>query len=255
MNKATAAAIFVMMAVTPALADQPASTCTAPVPLPIMETHVLPPYPDLSKRLSEQGQTVLQITIAADGSAQDVSLARSSGFERLDSAAVDFVKSNWRWQPLTANCKAATASTRIMVNWRLNNSPFGAFDAEAILDLMTFLPMDAADYPPDALAAKQKGAVLLGVFLSDSGTADRTVIIRGSGVASLDAKSLEIAKSRYHWTPAQMSGKPVGGLVMVIMMWVLPGDPVPTSDQIKSTLKLFLPKAPATATPPPPPAK
>lgn len=248
MRKAIPAAILVLlMAALPALADSPvAPDCT--VPRPILETHAFPPYPDLSKRLSEQGETVLQITIAADGTPQEVSLARSSGFERLDSAATDFVKANWRWQPLSAGCKSI--STRLAINWRLNKSAFGPLDPEALFDVLSFVPMDPADYPPDALAAKEKGVVLLAMFLSDKGEVAKVVVIRGSGVASLDAKSVEIAKSRYHWTPAQMSGQPVGGLFIVGMLWVLPGEPVPSSDQIKAALRLFLP--PARSAPPPP---
>lgn len=246
---------MVSMAMAPAFADiSTAPPC--PAPRPVLETHSFPPYPELSRRLSEQGETVLQIAIGQDGSPQQVSLARSSGFERLDSAATDFVKANWRWQPLPSGCRMV--STRIAINWRLNNSQFEGLGPQSMLDVLSFVPLDPADYPPDALAARQKGAVLLAVFLSDKGVVANAIVIHGSGVASLDAKALELAKTRYHWTPAQMSGKPVGGLLLIGMLWVLPGEPVPSSDQIKATLGLFLqpesvPTPPQSPAPPPPP--
>src|SRR6185369_7576695 len=46
-----------------------------------------PAYPPLSKRLGEQGKVVVRVLIGPDGTAHQVELRQSSGYERLDQAA------------------------------------------------------------------------------------------------------------------------------------------------------------------------
>lgn len=57
-----------------------------------------PPYPALSRRLREQGQVVLRVEVDKDGNVLNVTLKQSSGFGRLDQAALAAVRS-WRFQP------------------------------------------------------------------------------------------------------------------------------------------------------------
>jgi protein TonB len=58
-----------------------------------------PRYPMDSRRAHEQGTVVLSVLLSTDGRVADVSITRSSGFARLDRAAVDAVR-DWRWSPL-----------------------------------------------------------------------------------------------------------------------------------------------------------
>jgi protein TonB len=58
----------------------------------------LPVYPPLSKRLGEQGQVLVKVLISAQGYAQQAAIAQSSGFKRLDEAALNAVHS-WRFVP------------------------------------------------------------------------------------------------------------------------------------------------------------
>lgn len=57
-----------------------------------------PPYPSLSKRLGEQGKVVVRVLIGIDGKAQSTEIKQSSGFERLDQAALATVL-RWRYVP------------------------------------------------------------------------------------------------------------------------------------------------------------
>lgn len=57
-----------------------------------------PVYPPASKRLGEQGKVIVRVLIAADGTAQDAEVRQSSGYERLDRAAVETVR-KWRYVP------------------------------------------------------------------------------------------------------------------------------------------------------------
>jgi periplasmic protein TonB len=76
---------------------RPAAPAPAPtkVELPSSDASYLqnpaPVYPPISKRLGEQGQVVVRVLIGADGTPQKAQLKRSSGFERLDQSALEYV--------------------------------------------------------------------------------------------------------------------------------------------------------------------
>ncbi len=57
-----------------------------------------PAYPALSRRLSETGKVVLRVELDTDGRVDAARVASSSGFKRLDDAALNAVKS-WRCNP------------------------------------------------------------------------------------------------------------------------------------------------------------
>ena len=89
----------------PATAAGPAVAVTpapARVELPSSNADYLnnpkPAYPPLSKRLGEQGKVVVRVFIAADGTAQKAEIQQSSGFDRLDQAALTTVL-KWRYVP------------------------------------------------------------------------------------------------------------------------------------------------------------
>lgn len=48
-------------------------------------------YPPISKRLGEQGKVVVRVLIGMDGTPQKAELKKSSGFERLDRSAMEYV--------------------------------------------------------------------------------------------------------------------------------------------------------------------
>ncbi len=57
-----------------------------------------PAYPPISKRLGEQGKVVVRVLIGVDGIAQRAEVRQSSGFDRLDQAALSTVQ-RWRYVP------------------------------------------------------------------------------------------------------------------------------------------------------------
>ena len=87
-------------AATPAQSGQAKS---APAfSLPSSEAHGLnnpkPAYPKQSRRLNEQGQVLIRVFVAADGSPQQGEIKTSSGFDRLDQEALRTVM-RWRFVP------------------------------------------------------------------------------------------------------------------------------------------------------------
>lgn len=57
-----------------------------------------PVYPPVSKRLGEQGRVVLRVLIDTEGRAEKAEIRESSGYERLDQAALKTVL-QWRYVP------------------------------------------------------------------------------------------------------------------------------------------------------------
>jgi protein TonB len=57
-----------------------------------------PAYPAVSKRLGEQGKVLVRVLIGTDGNAQKAEIRQSSGYDRLDQAAVTTVL-KWRYVP------------------------------------------------------------------------------------------------------------------------------------------------------------
>ena len=70
--------------------------------LPSSEAHGLnnpkPAYPRASRRLNEQGQVMVRVFVATDGSPQQGEIKTSSGFDRLDQEALRTVM-RWRFVP------------------------------------------------------------------------------------------------------------------------------------------------------------
>jgi TonB family protein len=57
-----------------------------------------PEYPPMSQRLDEQGTVTVKVLVRKDGSAGSVTLKSSSGYPRLDKAAIDAVRT-WKFEP------------------------------------------------------------------------------------------------------------------------------------------------------------
>ncbi|MFM2051071.1 MAG: hypothetical protein RL682_1562 [Pseudomonadota bacterium] len=76
------------------------------------------PYPPLSKRLGEQGSVVVRVWIGTDGLASQPSLKTSSGFDRLDQAALNAVLS-WRYVPGKRGGVPEAMWFDVPVNWQL----------------------------------------------------------------------------------------------------------------------------------------
>ena len=75
-------------------------------------------YPAMSRRLGEQGTTVLKVLIGPDGKAISAQLVKSSGFERLDKAAYDTVMRR-RYVPGTRDGVPIALSYNAPIVWVL----------------------------------------------------------------------------------------------------------------------------------------
>ena len=52
---------------------------------------------------------MMAVAIGNDGVPTEVVVKQKSGSDRLDAAAVNYIKAHWRWQPPKEGCGPATA--------------------------------------------------------------------------------------------------------------------------------------------------
>ncbi len=88
----------------------------------IMNTHTIPPYPELSRRLGQQGTVTLRLSIAADGTVTDTQLVTSSGSTDLDNAALAWVKQHWKYKAALQNGQPIASTTEAAVVFNLKNA-------------------------------------------------------------------------------------------------------------------------------------
>lgn len=99
----TPAPVTAVATAEPAAPPAPPSPAAPPrIELPSSSADYLnnppPPYPALSKRLGEQGKVVIRAFIDANGVATQAQIRTSSGYDRLDQAALQTVL-KWRYVP------------------------------------------------------------------------------------------------------------------------------------------------------------
>jgi len=85
----------------------------------IAASHTIPEYPSISRRLREQGTLRLKLTIDEKGSVTGAVVVNSSGFQRLDEAAVNWVKTHWRYTPALQGTKPVSSMADAIVEFRL----------------------------------------------------------------------------------------------------------------------------------------
>lgn len=77
-----------------------------------------PDYPWISRRRGEQGRVILEVGVSADGRAGRIKVKRSSGWARLDQAALEAVK-RWKFSPAMRNGRAVPGRIDVPISFRL----------------------------------------------------------------------------------------------------------------------------------------
>jgi protein TonB len=77
-----------------------------------------PSYPDISRRLNEQGQVIVRVLVGTKGEVLRAELGKSSGFVRLDRTAVSAVR-GWRFLPGKRDGQAEAMWFNVPVNFVL----------------------------------------------------------------------------------------------------------------------------------------
>ncbi len=79
-----------------------------------------PPYPMVARRMGFHGKVVLDVEVLAEGVAGDVKLHQSSGYDILDNAAIQTVKT-WRFSPARRFGQAVTQRFFVPIRFSLED--------------------------------------------------------------------------------------------------------------------------------------
>jgi protein TonB len=80
-----------------------------------------PEYPPAARRAGEEGTVTLKVLVTDGGRAGQVEVAKSSGFPKLDEAAVKEVQRNWRFVPGKEDGKPVSMWHTFAVTFRLTD--------------------------------------------------------------------------------------------------------------------------------------
>jgi periplasmic protein TonB len=79
-----------------------------------------PVYPVLSRRAREQGVVILEILVLADGSVGEIGITKSSGYTKLDRAAIEAVR-QWRFVAARRGNQAIDFRYELPIEFSLKN--------------------------------------------------------------------------------------------------------------------------------------
>jgi len=186
---------------------------------PLVDTHLLPPWPAVSQKLGERGVSVLTVVIDKFGVPVEVALKETSGSPRLDDAAILTVRDQWRWEAPPPECQADGIRTQVRVIWNLRGP-------RSPIDAMSVIYADGEDYPQVARNLKEEGVTAISIFISPSGAMMQSRVEDSSGFEDLDAAAMAMV-ARWKYQPAAINGKPSPAYTGVRVAFVLkgPADP------------------------------
>jgi protein TonB len=112
---------------TPPEVDVPVDTTitpavAAPTDASLQVTRrVEPSYPPASRRAGEQGTVVFSVLVDPSGHPQEIRVQTSSGYERLDQAAMEAIR-RWLFNPAVRDSQRVAAWTSVRVKFRLQTA-------------------------------------------------------------------------------------------------------------------------------------
>jgi periplasmic protein TonB len=80
-----------------------------------------PVYPPQSRRAGEEGTGIFRVLVDQSGRPMEVSVVNSSGFPRLDEAAMTAIK-KWKFKPAMNAGQAVQSWTKVQVKFELKNA-------------------------------------------------------------------------------------------------------------------------------------
>ena len=79
-----------------------------------------PTYPPMARRFGEQGRVLLKVLVSETGNAEKVQIENSSGYNKLDQAAIEAVK-QWTFIPAKRSNQAISAYVLVPIKFSLNS--------------------------------------------------------------------------------------------------------------------------------------
>ncbi len=142
--------------------------------------------------------------ITAQGTVADAAIAKSSGNQSLDSAALLCVK-GWLYKPATKDNKPVDASWKAQVNWATGEPD----DTADVIMVPVWARGGQQCETWYAIGSKRPShSVLLAFLVETDGSVDNVSVIQSSGNTDIDADAIKCIGER-HYRPATQKSKPV----------------------------------------------
>lgn len=173
-------------------------------------------YPPLAKRFDVQGNTMVRLVIAEDGTVRDPVVRNSSGSELLDQASLDCVK-NWIYVPAKRDGVPIAANWAVEIKWYMNHDFEGpAADETPPPGAKWILPAEVHEPPHQCQASFNSlsgqisvvGPTSLSFTITKNGSTTDVVVTRSSGNDIYDQTAVACIK-RWRYAPATHDGVPV----------------------------------------------
>lgn len=192
---------------------------------------VKPVYPGIAITDQSDGDVVMSITVATDGSVRNVQVVH--GLPQLIRAAVHAV-SQWQYEPYRVNGVATEVKTTATVHFKITPNPIGVADSAAMAVGVTtgtpsakpVLPPPPAGvlrisgrvmanmvdkkvnpvYPPDSVALDARGTVVMLATIKKTGEVSDVQVVSGPE-RFRDAATTAVMQWRYH--PYEVDGEAV----------------------------------------------
>jgi periplasmic protein TonB len=81
---------------------------------------IQPNYPGIARSMGAEGAVELMVTVGIDGRVMSVTLAKSSGYDELDNAAMKHAQKYWRFKPATEDGKPVISTLRRRIVFKLD---------------------------------------------------------------------------------------------------------------------------------------
>ena len=85
-----------------------------PTPKDLVAIRLGPDYPVQSRMFNEQGKVGLKIWLTEQGTMTDAVVEHSSGYARLDEAAVRYIKDRWQYRPTKSEAMPKTVLAEVI---------------------------------------------------------------------------------------------------------------------------------------------
>lgn len=115
-------------------------------------------YPTEARKKGWEGKVILRIIVSEDGSVVSVVVDSSSGFEILDNAAVEAVKT-WRFMPPQKNGEAVPCGLIIPIRFELDNDTSPSVEISEIQQKLNDLGFDSGE-PDGTMNDRTKTAIM-----------------------------------------------------------------------------------------------
>lgn len=202
-------------ALLPSCIETPGITRPAPSDIPDTQKY----FPAISQVLGEEGDVLLEFTVGTNGRVSDAKLGNTSGFPRLDAAALAMVGA-WRYKPATLNGERAACANKAVVRWTIPPA-LGRVSPQRMI-------VPAADsWPAGTREAGVEGVTVVRAEVAPDGSA-KTKVTGSSGSRDLDKEAVARVLARPDVKPDMFDGKPVGALYTFYVIWSFTPVEIPT---------------------------